>query len=483
MSIVKYIPTEPPIIDVRNRELSFILHLTFFARLLSETVRNTANKFINIIYISKIILKIILFTKRKDDILKLRNFIPVLLCVVLLFVTIGFSSSKKEDEKQVLSFEATNDTAQNNTSTNDSAKIEPKVLKSDEMRAVWVSYFELSMQNSSDKSEKAFTEKFSKIADNCIGVGFNTLIVQVRPFGDALYNSKYFPWSHVLTGTQGKNPGYDPLKIMCDICKKKGLKIHAWVNPYRIINSDSDINLSDDNPYKKDSSMGLKTKSGIYYDPSNENVIELIKNGIKEIVENYDIDGIQFDDYFYPPDIGNADNNSYEKYKAKNGNQCMSLDNWRLANVNMLVCKVYQTVHNTKDNVVFGISPQGNLENNEKIYADIKSWCNCKGFVDYICPQIYFSPDNPSLGFEDCFNQWSNLTYDKSVKFYVGLAGYKAGTDDDDNTWKSSDNILADEYNIVKNSKKAEGIMLYSYNSIISEESRKEIQNLKYELY
>ena len=159
MSIVKYIPTEPPIIDVRNRELSFILHLPFFARLLSETVRNTANKFINIIYISKIILKIILFTKRKDDILKLRNFIPVLLCVVLLFVTIGFSSSKKEDEKQVLSFEATNDTAQNNTSTNDSAKIEPKVLKSDEMRAVWVSYFELSMQNSPDKSEKAFTRK------------------------------------------------------------------------------------------------------------------------------------------------------------------------------------------------------------------------------------------------------------------------------------------------------------------------------------
>ena len=113
MSIVKYIPTEPPIIDVRNRELSFILHLPFFARLLSETARNTANKFINIIYIRKIILKIILFTKRKDDILKLRNFIPVLLCVALLFVTIGFSSSKKEDEKQVLSFEATNDTAQN----------------------------------------------------------------------------------------------------------------------------------------------------------------------------------------------------------------------------------------------------------------------------------------------------------------------------------------------------------------------------------
>ncbi len=108
----------------------------------------------------------------------------------------------------------------------------------EEMRGVWVSYMELSMENESSKTQKAFEDKFTEIAQNTES-GFNTLIVQVRPFCDALYKSNYFPWSHILTGTQGENPQYDALQIMCDICKENNLKIHAWINPYRVSSNET----------------------------------------------------------------------------------------------------------------------------------------------------------------------------------------------------------------------------------------------------
>ena len=348
------------------------------------------------------------------------------------------------------------------------------------MRGVWISYIELSMEKESDKSEEAFRKKFDKIAENSKGYGLNTLIVQVRPYGDALYKSEYYAWSHILTGTQGKNPGYDPLKIMGEISRKYGMQIHAWVNPYRITLNETPGELSDDNPYVKNKNLGLTTGSGIILDPSNKKARELITKGVVEIVKNYDIDGIQFDDYFYPEDIGDCDSKSYESYISEIGEKnSMNLDNWRLANVNMLICETYRAIHSESNYVVFGISPQGNIDNNKKLYADVQSWCNCRGFVDYICPQIYFSTENPALTFENALESWSTLDYDENVKLYVGLAGYKAGSDDDEGTWAESSSILAAEYKILKSNEKAEGFMIYSYNSLISDDSREEMQNLR----
>lgn len=114
------------------------------------------------------------------------------------------------------------------------------------------------MENESSKTQKAFEDKFTEIAQKCSESGFNTLIVQVRPFCDALYKSSYFPWSHILTGTQGENPQYDALQIMCDICKENNLKIHAWINPYRVSSNETPKKLSDNNPYIKNSEIGIK---------------------------------------------------------------------------------------------------------------------------------------------------------------------------------------------------------------------------------
>lgn len=405
--------------------------------------------------------------------MKNKKIVPIIVSVIAMLTVICISSFTREKppKKQndinniaALSSKATADTPESD----------------EEMRGVWVSYMELSMENESSKTQKAFEDKFTEIAQKCRESGFNTLIVQVRPFCDALYKSSYFPWSHILTGTQGENPQYDALQIMCDICKENNLKIHAWINPYRVSSNETPKKLSDNNPYIKNSEIGIKTDNGIFLDPSNETAQQLISDGVKEIAENYDVDGIQFDDYFYPTEDESFDKKQYEAYIEKYGKEnSMSLDNWRMQNVNTLICKVYRTIKSVDSSVEFGISPQGNIGNNDGLYADVKSWCTCKGFADYICPQIYFSLENPALTFEDCLNSWTSLDFDENVKLYVGLGGYKAGNGEyDEETWLLSDSILADEYDILRNNKSVRGFMLYSYNSLEDDTAKKEINNL-----
>lgn len=405
--------------------------------------------------------------------MKNKKIVPIIVSVVAMLSVICISSFTREKppKKQndinniaALSSKATADTPESD----------------EEMRGVWVSYMELSMENESSKTQKAFEDKFTEIAEKCRESGFNTLIVQVRPFCDALYKSSYFPWSHILTGTQGENPQYDALQIMCDICKENNLKIHAWINPYRVSSNETPKKLSDNNPYIKNSEIGIKTDNGIFLDPSNETAQQLISDGVKEIAENYDVDGIQFDDYFYPTEDESFDKKQYEVYIEKYGKEnSMSLDNWRMQNVNTLICKIYRTIKSVDSSVEFGISPQGNIGNNDGLYADVKSWCTCKGFADYICPQIYFSLENPALTFEDCLDSWTSLDFDENVKLYVGLGGYKAGKGEyDEETWLLSDSILADEYDILRNNKSVRGFMLYSYNSLEDDTTKKEINNL-----
>lgn len=405
--------------------------------------------------------------------MKNKKIVPIIVSVIAMLSVICISSFTREKppKKQndinniaALSSKATADTPESD----------------EEMRGVWVSYMELSMENESSKTQKAFEDKFTEIAQKCRESGFNTLIVQVRPFCDALYKSSYFPWSHILTGTQGENPQYDALQIMCDICKENNLKIHAWINPYRVSSNETPKKLSDNNPYIKNSEICIKTDNGIFLDPSNETAQQLICDGVKEIAEKYDVDGIQFDDYFYPTEDESFDKKQYEAYIEKYGKEnSMSLDNWRMQNVNTLICKVYRTIKSVDSSVEFGISPQGNIGNNDGLYADVKSWCTCKGFADYICPQIYFSLENPALTFEDCLNSWTSLDFDENVKLYVGLGGYKAGNGEyDEETWLLSDSILADEYDILRNNKSVRGFMLYSYSCLEDDTAKKEINNL-----
>ena len=347
--------------------------------------------------------------------------------------------------------------------------------KTSDIKGIWISYITLDMQNT-NKSEQAFVSKINSIIKKTKDSGFDTLIFQVRPFCDALYNSSYYPWSHILTGEQGKNPDYDPLKIICELCHENNIAVHAWINPYRVSSKQTPKQLSDNNPYVKDNTIGFIHNDSIYLDPSNKDAQQLIVNGVEEIVKNYDVDGIQFDDYFYPENSDDVDNDKYNEYKSKS-HKPITKEKWRAENVSNLIKQVYECIHENSDDIIFGISPQGNVNNNMALGADVKAWCEKEGYIDYICPQIYFSLDNPSLTFEESLKQWTDIKKHRNLLLYVGLAGYKGGTDEDEGTWLDNNDILKTEIEICEQTD-TDGIILYSYECFNNDKNEEEIQNV-----
>ena len=345
----------------------------------------------------------------------------------------------------------------------------------EEIRGVWVTYMTLDVEGETDK-EAAFNEKIDTIIADMENADLNTMIVQVRPFCDALYPSKVYPWSHILTGTQGQDPGYDPLETIITKAHEHNIMVHAWLNPYRISTKDTPSKLSRDHPAVKDPSIVVDVGGNQYLNPALDRTIDLITDGVKEIVEKYDVDGIQFDDYFYPPDCGDFDKDEYDAYCAGTDSP-LSLEEFRRDNVNRMLQSVYAAVHSIKNDVLFGVSPQGNMKNNDKLYADVKKWCSEKGYIDYICPQIYFSLDNPALTFEDSLQDWLDTERHDGLSLYIGIPAYKAGTDADSGTWQDNDDILRTELSITRE-KDCDGFMLYSYDSFHNDDNRQEVENV-----
>ena len=348
-----------------------------------------------------------------------------------------------------------------------------------EMRAVWVPYLSLDMSKDADKSEAAFRKKFDDIVAKAKSSGMNTLIVHVRPFGDSLYPSAYFPWSHLISGTQGQNPGYDPLAYMIQATHAAGMQFHAWVNPLRVQLSGLPGTLSADNPYTKWSNDASKPNWTMifegkkYYNPGIADVRTYIADGVKEIVQNYDVDGVQFDDYFYPTQASSIDSLSYH-----NSGSTLALLDWRRQNISQLVARVYQNIKAVKPNVVFGISPQGNVQNDLNMGADVYTWCSKSGYIDYICPQIYVNFSSAALPFNATVQKWRDMTTNPNIKLYIGLGLYKAGSSADSGTWLKSSSIISQQIQAAR-SLKADGFMLYSWAYLDCAQTKTEMQNVQ----
>ncbi len=357
------------------------------------------------------------------------------------------------------------------------------VYPDEEMRAIWVPFMTLDMNK--DCSLESFKDKFTNIIKTSKEFGANTIVVHVRPFSDALYRSDIFPWSHLLCGTQGVNPGFDPLKIMVEETHKEGMSFHAWINPLRISINNTPEFLSFNNPAvtvydEKDTPADLTVswENGRYYNPAYSKCRELVIKGVQEIVENYEVDAIHFDDYFYPTDDPEFDRISYESYcnSCRDGAERLPLNEWRKANINLLVSGVYSKIKSINPNVKFGISPQGNFENDKKMSADIMSWCTRNGYIDYICPQIYTNFENQMLPFDKAADKWKHLIDGSNVKLYLGIGLYKAGSDMDSGTWLNSNDIISKQIEYSRQIK-ADGFMLYSFDYLNTDKTKEEVKN------
>jgi uncharacterized lipoprotein YddW (UPF0748 family) len=302
----------------------------------------------------------------------------------------------------------------------------------------------------------------------------NTVMVQVRPFGDAIYKSKLYPTSYMMTGTEGDKLAYDPLKIMIEEAKSKSIKIEAWINPYRVRLSSSKVPISADNTATKwladSSNRVVKLSGGTFYNPSDKRVNALVVEGVKELVQNYAIDGVHFDDYFYPTQEVGFDKVQYDAYVKMGGK--LGLADFRRDQINQMVKDVYKVCKSGKKKVTFGISPQGLIKSNyDQQYADVKKWVTEKGYVDYICPQIYYGFKNSKAPFIDVLKEWDELTKNSSVKVYIGLASYKIGTVDKwsgtgKQEWLEDQQILSRMVQESRMLNKYNGFVLFRYDSL-----------------
>lgn len=394
---------------------------------------------------------------------------------------------------------STKGTTKATTVTTTAAK--KKTTAKEEYKAFWFSYYDYDDYRAKYKKRNAttFRQYFTKVVKNGKNLGMNRVIVQVRPFGDAIYKSKYFPWSKYISGKQGRNPGYDPLKIMVDVAHKNGMKIEAWVNPYRVtIGSTNYSKLAKNNPArkwhaKKSTSRNVLAYNGsLYYNPSKKAVRTLIINGATEIVKNYKVDGIHMDDYFYPSftsknvktafDAKEYNKSSYKKQKK-------SIYTYRRAQVSTLVKDMKAAIKKVNKNVTYGISPAGNIDNltsKYSYYVDIKKWTNSTKYVDYICPQIYWGFKHPTAKFNKVTDRWVKLCKSKKVKLYIGIGVYRAGHNVGQNSaerkeWKSDKNILKKQVQYGKK-KKVNGFAFFDYQDLVSKTSSKAVKELKKEL-
>ena len=336
-----------------------------------------------------------------------------------------------------------------------------KPLNYSEVRGVWISFIEINGMQSS--SESVFRNSISAVYDNCVSLGLNTVYVHARSHGDAYYDSDYFPKTKYIDG------GFDALKIMVEEAHKRGLSFQAWINPLRMC-SVSDIEREKGYPiynWRGDNRL-VRVGDNYYLNPAYSEVISLIADGAREIVANYDVDGIHIDDYFYPTTDASFDNIEFQNSSYS------TLSEFRLSNCDKLVSSLYSAVKSANPSALFGVSCQGSINNNyNQMYADVKKWCANPGYTDYIMPQIYYGFSNSTEPYSTCVKTWDGLAQSGRIPLIVGLSVSKIGLEDKwagagRNEWITDSEILKRQFSEAYELPAYGGVCLYSYNSVFN---------------
>lgn len=363
---------------------------------------------------------------------------------------------------------------------------------SGELRGVWFSY--LDWQNM-PTDEAGFKAAADQVMSDIQKKGMNAIFCHVHSHSDAYYPSSVLPTSKFLPG----NGRFDALQYMIDSAHRHGLRFHAWFNPYRVTGyqmkwSDVPAGSIVKQWYASGSRNVLLFDGNYYLNPAQPAVRDLVVSSIREVLTKYAIDGVQFDDYFYP-DLGKdaATNFDYPEYQLYSGNA--SITEWRKANVSALIAAVYQAVHAVRPAAVFGVSPVAQLKylrSDKSYFVDIDTWMSHTGYIDYVLPQIYFDFEQKTgsgvasdAAYATCLNSWLQLRQKTGgkVKLYVGLALYKCGTSAWDGNakpeWLRRSDILLREVQLARQSGQVSGFGIYAYQNFDDAAAQAELANLR----
>tara|TARA_Y100000739_G_C20597128_1_gene460931 strand:+ start:197 stop:1795 length:1599 start_codon:yes stop_codon:yes gene_type:complete len=349
-----------------------------------------------------------------------------------------------------------------------------------ELRSAWITTFtNLDWPSTKGLTSLQQKKEFLNIVSDFQNNSINAVIGQIRASSDAFYKSKLSPWSEWLTGQQGEAPDsdFDPLKFMVDECHKRNMEFHAWFNPFRAVSHVKFSSISNDHITRKKPEWFFKYGNTLYYNPGIPEVRKYICNVVKEVVQNYDIDGVHFDDYFYPYTIKGEkipDDKEFNLYSRG----CESKEDWRRDNINLLIQEVAQVIKIEKKHVKFGVSPlaiwrnhkqdpKGSFTNSgqssyDNLYCDTKLWIE-ESWVDYMAPQLYWSTSNKFANYNHLINWWTKNEYNRHL--YVGHAIYKLDTQ---NRHSFETEELIKQVNIARQNGKVNGNIYFRAKAFVS---------------
>lgn len=375
-------------------------------------------------------------------------------------------------------------------------------FKEDEVRGIWVS----NVVNI-DTPLLTTIDEYKAYLDNMINVissyNLNTIIFQVRPNCDAYYPSILNPWSRYITGIEGKDPGFDVFQYVIDRAKEKNIKVHAWMNPYRVSQASLDTlkltkeeyldTLAENNYariHKEDTILDGINK--VILSPSHETVIKFVTDSIMEVINNYDIEGVHIDDYFYPyskiPDEFEKDD--YLKYRT---NENQSLDDFRRMNVDKMIKSVHDAIaeftKNSGRKVLFGISPfaiyrahtsiredgwekgsyhsAGALQCYSELYSDVYKWMK-ENWIDYVVPQVYFPFERKDVTYHDLTKWWSNIAKETGTVLYIGQGLYQMGSNE---FWQNTEEIN-NQLRFNQNFDNVQGTIFFTYHDLLKTDNQ-----------
>lgn len=346
-----------------------------------------------------------------------------------------------------------------------------------EVRGVWLSYLDLSPLLVG-KTEEEFAASAAQIAENAAELGLNTLYVQVRPFSDSFYPSEYYPWSSWASGELGQPLSFDPIRMLRDEAARQNLSFHIWINPMRgfaeqeigLVPESFPIRRWYDDPALREQNL-LFSEGVIYLNPASAQARELIASGAVEALARYEADGVHIDDYFYPPKLSlEEDAASYRQYLEEGGS--LSQEDWRRENTWLMVKTLGEAVHAADAAAQFGVSPRGvSSQNYNDLYIDIARWLEEPGLLDYIAPQLYFGFAHDTAPFDRAAEEWNALAEQYGVPLLIGLAAYKAGTEDPyagsgAGEWLENPGLLAEQILFARELPAYDGVILFRYGSL-----------------
>ncbi|WP_171168145.1 family 10 glycosylhydrolase [Streptomyces sp. I05A-00742] len=277
--------------------------------------------------------------------------------------------------------------------------------------------------------------------DTAVARRLNVVILQLRPTADAFWPSRYEPWSEFLTGTQGKDPGWDPLAFAVREAHRRGLHLHGWFNPYRIANHTDLGRLVRSHPARKHRDWAVPYGGKLYYNPGLPEVRRFVQDAMLDAVFRYDLDGVHFDDYFYPYPVAGKEFDDAAAYR-RYGKGFPSRAAWRRDNIDRLVRETAERIKDRKEQVKFGISPfavwrnrttdsrgsdtRAGVQTYDDLYADTRRWVR-EGWIDYIVPQVYWHIGNAAADYAVLVPWWARTVRGTGVDLYIGEALYRQG--------------------------------------------------------